>query len=415
MRELAASDIETVNALWKGLGYYSRAARLLEGAKKAVKELGGRLPTNAKDMEAKIPGIGRYSAGAICSIAYNQAVPVLDGNVHRLLSRVLALHAPPKAKATLDVLWAGATSMVEGSDRPGDVNQALIELGSTVCRVRDPDCGSCPLVVGCNAHKRQNDTARNDQKVPSDSDINAHEVPDIEELCALCESLPAGSAVTAYPMKTERKKAREELDIVNVVEWRHHDTRDRWFLLVKRPEGGLLAGLHEFPTAPNQLPTLTASATQALAHELLATLLDTPLGPYVRAGGAHGARAAHATSSQVDKKSDASKSPLYIASIKQAGDVIHVFSHIKKTYRVQWVVLQGGGTTPPLLFRTRDAVGGGERTQKQRARGGRSKKPPSRMESESPPADGAEQATTPQEARWLLMDDVPNAKWVSSK
>ena len=75
-------------------------------------------------------------------------------------------------------------------------------------------------------------------QVPSDSDINAHEVPDIEELCALCESLPAGSAVTAYPMKTERKKAREELDIVNVVEWRHHDTRDRWFLLVKRPEGG---------------------------------------------------------------------------------------------------------------------------------------------------------------------------------
>lgn len=66
-----------VNSLWKGLGYYSRAARLLKGAQKAVKELGGRLPDNATDMKAKIPGIGRYSAGAICSIAYNQNVPVV--------------------------------------------------------------------------------------------------------------------------------------------------------------------------------------------------------------------------------------------------------------------------------------------------------------------------------------------------
>ncbi|KAJ3525778.1 hypothetical protein NM688_g8354 [Phlebia brevispora] len=243
IRHLAESDIETVNALWKGLGYYSRAARLLEGAKKAVEELGGRLPDNAKDMEAKIPGIGRYSAGAICSIAYNQCVPVLDGNVHRLLSRVLALHAPPKAKATLDILWSGASAMVEACDRPGDVNQALIELGSTVCKVRDPDCRSCPLAVGCRAHQRQQGTTKEKEKsqIPSNSEsvtVTAHEVPDIEDLCTLCEPLPAGCLVTAYPMKTERKKAREELDIVNVVEWRHQDARDRWFLLVKRPEGG---------------------------------------------------------------------------------------------------------------------------------------------------------------------------------
>jgi A/G-specific adenine glycosylase len=74
----ASSDIETVNNLWKGLGYYSRAARLFSGAKKTVNELDGRLPDNAKDMEAKIPGIGRYSAGAICSIAYNQCEPVVS-------------------------------------------------------------------------------------------------------------------------------------------------------------------------------------------------------------------------------------------------------------------------------------------------------------------------------------------------
>ena len=74
----AASDIDTVNALWKGLGYYSRAARLLAGAKKVVDELGGRLPDNAKDMEALIPGVGRYTAGAICSIAFNEQVPVVS-------------------------------------------------------------------------------------------------------------------------------------------------------------------------------------------------------------------------------------------------------------------------------------------------------------------------------------------------
>lgn len=125
-------------------------------------------------MKDKIPGIGRYSAGAICSIAYNQTVPVvitlvslqllsipnllalnfvrqLDGNVHRLLSRFLALHAPPKAKATLEVLWSAATALVEGTDHPGDLNQSLIELGSVLCKVRDPACSACPIRSWCKA------------------------------------------------------------------------------------------------------------------------------------------------------------------------------------------------------------------------------------------------------------------------
>lgn len=76
--EKAAANIDEVNALWKGLGYYSRASRLLAGAQKVVEELGGLLPDNAKDMESKIPGIGRYSAGAICSIAYGEKVPVVS-------------------------------------------------------------------------------------------------------------------------------------------------------------------------------------------------------------------------------------------------------------------------------------------------------------------------------------------------
>lgn len=73
--------------------------------------------------------------------------------MHRLLSRLLALYAPPKAKQTLDILWAAAAALVEDSARPGDVNQALIELGSTVCKVRDPQCGSCPLRAWCGASR----------------------------------------------------------------------------------------------------------------------------------------------------------------------------------------------------------------------------------------------------------------------
>ena len=79
----AASDIDTVNGLWKGLGYYSRAARLLAAAKKVVEDLDGHLPDNAKDMEFLIPGVGRYTAGAICSIAFNERVPVVSQDSRR--------------------------------------------------------------------------------------------------------------------------------------------------------------------------------------------------------------------------------------------------------------------------------------------------------------------------------------------
>lgn len=77
MQKQAASNVDEVNMLWKGLGYYSRAKRLLDGAQKVMRDYGGRLPDNARDMEANIPGIGRYSAGAICSIAYGERVPVV--------------------------------------------------------------------------------------------------------------------------------------------------------------------------------------------------------------------------------------------------------------------------------------------------------------------------------------------------
>lgn len=379
IRDLAASDIETVNGLWKGLGYYSRAARLLSGAQKVVKDLRGRLPDNAKDMEAKIPGIGRYSAGAICSIAYNQCVPVLDGNVHRLLSRVLALHAPPKVKQTLDILWNAATAMVEGTHRPGDINQAMIELGSTVCKVREPACETCPIRPWCQAY------------AVSRGSTKADEVPDIEELCALCEPLPVPEGnpglVNAFPMKADRKKAREELDIVNVIEWRSSINDDgRWFLLVRRPETGLLAGLHEFPTKPDVPADISAAETAQIPQALLSSLLKKPPLPL---------------KPRKSNTKTPAEDPLRIVQIKSAGDVLHVFSHIRKTYRVQWVVLEGGAKCPELLPFCVPSESGVAKVPR-----GRTKKPKQQdVDSDS----DAVQITEKLEARWLPLTEVAKA------
>ncbi|KAJ7487767.1 DNA glycosylase [Mycena latifolia] len=312
IRDLAGASIDQVNALWKGLGYYSRASRLLAGAQKAVAEYDGRLPDNAKDMQANIPGIGRYSAGAICSIAYGENVPVLDGNVNRLLSR----------QNDLDILWNAASALVQdlanstSTEYPGDVNQALIELGSTVCKVRDPDCASCPVQPWCAAYEHAN---------------NAMPVSDIEDLCNICEPLTVDPAVTAYPMRADKKKAREELDIVNVIEWRSGS--DRQFLLVRRPEGGLLAGLDEFPTSPNVVASTSKARQLKIPHEILPTLLHESVRLHDAAG----------KSSEADGSTS-----LRITKVQPAGDVVHIFSHIRKTYRVQWVLLEGTPAPPQL-------------------------------------------------------------------
>ncbi|KAH0829201.1 DNA glycosylase [Lanmaoa asiatica] len=397
IQDLAASDIDTVNSLWKGLGYYSRAARLLSGAQKVVKELDGRLPDNAKDMQAKIPGIGRYSAGAICSIAYNQCVPVLDGNVIRLLTRFLALYAPPKAKKAQDILWAGAEAFVEGSSHPGDVNQALIELGSTVCKVRDPTCGDCPLRPWCRAY----------QETQSDSVRVSSFQADIEELCGFCGPLPADEPdmglVTIYPMKVERKKAREELDSVNAIEWRTADGHKRFFLLVRRPEGGLLAGLHEFPTVPNisGVSATTAKVAEIPNGLLKDLLVDPPLYLY-------------SDSKPQDRfklgrgniKDDDTEGAVRIIHVKPAGDVVHVFSHIRKTYRVQWVLLKGGGDGPPKLRHKSGSSTDGKTRAVQKG------KP--RKRSEASEHFEAGEITTADVARWVPLDQVEHAKYVET-
>ncbi len=150
LRDLARARPGAVLAAWSGLGYYRRARDLHAAARLVVKRHGGRLPRSAGELLA-LPGIGRYTAGAILSIAFGRAAPVLDGNVARVLSRLRALRGDPRSAAARRRLWDLATTLVRATGSPGDLNQALMELGATVCAPADPACPICPVARHCAA------------------------------------------------------------------------------------------------------------------------------------------------------------------------------------------------------------------------------------------------------------------------
>jgi A/G-specific adenine glycosylase len=141
---LAGAPEEAVLGSWSGLGYYRRARALHAAARSIVNRHGGRLPAEVKALRA-LPGIGRYTAGAIASMAHGQEEPVVDGNVKRVLSRILGVPDPSDAE-----LWSIARELVRG-ESPGDLNQALMELGATLCTPRRPRCQRCPVRSGCKA------------------------------------------------------------------------------------------------------------------------------------------------------------------------------------------------------------------------------------------------------------------------
>ena len=146
---LAEADPDDVLAAWSGLGFYRRARNLHAGAQQVMAEHAGCVPRDPTALGA-IRGIGRYTLGAILSAAWNDPLPILDGNVIRVLSRVFHVSGPPDRAATLKVLW-GLAEQVLPSARCGDLNQALMDLGATVCKPTGPRCGSCPLADICAA------------------------------------------------------------------------------------------------------------------------------------------------------------------------------------------------------------------------------------------------------------------------
>ncbi len=151
MESLADASEQDVLQIWQGLGYYSRARRLREGAQYICREHGGELPRDV-DALLTIPGIGPYSAGAIASIAHGVRAPIVDGNVVRVLCRLFALRGDPSKSAQSRALWRLAGELVP-EDRPADFNQALMELGATVCTPRRPACDVCPLRARCVARR----------------------------------------------------------------------------------------------------------------------------------------------------------------------------------------------------------------------------------------------------------------------
>lgn len=203
---LADASLDDVLKLWQGLGYYSRVRNLHAAARIVVDTYDGRLPNKVSELLA-LPGIGRYTAGAIASIAFNQPTPVLDGNIIRVLSRLTDLADDVTRGKTKSQLWRLAAALVP-SERPGDYNQALMELGQRVCIPSEPDCINCPISNLCWARKRGTQYER--------------------------------------PVRPPRKRI-PHYHVVAAVTWRTRLSPDTEFLITRRPLDGMLGGLWEFP------------------------------------------------------------------------------------------------------------------------------------------------------------------------
>jgi A/G-specific adenine glycosylase len=197
LEALAVADEEEVLEEWAGLGYYSRARNLKRAAEIVVDEHGGELPSDESALRG-LPGVGAYTAGAIRSIAFGDPAAIVDGNVRRVLARLFAERVPDPKQT-----WRLAGALVP-EDRPGAFNQALMELGATVCTPRSPACSDCPLRRSCAARRRGD---------PSE-----------------------------FPAPKLRKAPREVRGTCGIV------GKGPAILMIRRPARGLLGGLWEVPS-----------------------------------------------------------------------------------------------------------------------------------------------------------------------
>jgi A/G-specific adenine glycosylase len=222
--DLAAASLDEVLKLWEGLGYYSRARNLHRAAQQVVTQHQGQFPCTVADLLA-LPGIGRYTAGAIASICCGERVPVLDGNVMRVFARLLDLAEAVTLPAVQKRLWEQAADWLP-LERVGDYNQALMELGQTRCTPRKPQCGQCPLQTQCLAFQRGTQAER--------------------------------------PVK-QKKAAIPHYDVAAGI---IYDEQGR-ILIAQRPTEGLLGGLWEFPGGKQETgETLPACLQRELREEL---------------------------------------------------------------------------------------------------------------------------------------------------
>lgn len=202
VQSLAAASPDAVLKAWENMGYYSRARNLHLAAGHMVERFEGKIPQGWDEL-LSLPGIGKYTAGAILSIAFDLPVPAVDANVQRVISRLFAIEEPIAQRATAQRVWELAKDLVphEGAGR---FNQALMDLGATMCRARNPRCGGCPVSACCQAHLR-----------------------------GLQEALPV-------------TRRREPLGHYHVTAGIIRNKNGR-VLIIQRPFNGLLGGLWKFP------------------------------------------------------------------------------------------------------------------------------------------------------------------------
>ncbi|MGQ9657091.1 MAG: A/G-specific adenine glycosylase [Fimbriimonadales bacterium] len=233
VQALAEAPLEEVLRYWEGLGYYARA-RNLHRAAQIIAQNGGQLPPTAERLR-ELPGIGAYTAGAIASIAFGQPTPVVDGNVVRVLARLLWLKGDLKAHAAQQHLWQLSGQLID-PQQPGAFNQAIMELGSTVCLPTQPRCGACPVSHLCAAYQR--------------------------------------GQPTAVPEPSRRATTRARVDVSAIVQ------REGRYLLTRRTPDGLWGGLWEFPRASCDGRESLESVAQRAAAQL--SVQVEPLQPLTR-------------------------------------------------------------------------------------------------------------------------------------
>jgi A/G-specific adenine glycosylase len=152
VKSLANADQQNVLKLWQGLGYYSRARNLHKASQYIVSNLNGVFPDSYIEL-LKLPGVGPYTAAAIASIAFNQSVVAIDGNAKRVFARLFNINKPIDQNTTIEIIRSSANEFID-KDRPGDFNQAVMELGATVCLPKKPLCSICPVAEFCEARKQ---------------------------------------------------------------------------------------------------------------------------------------------------------------------------------------------------------------------------------------------------------------------
>jgi len=198
---LARADLNDVLKGWEGLGYYARARNLHAASRILTADGNGKLPADYDELK-KLPGVGDYIAAAVCSLAFAKPHAVVDGNVKRVIARLMLMHLPVSSSAAIKIFHKDADCLLD-SKNPGDFNQAMMELGATVCRPRQPLCGDCPVSMFCGAF----DAGRQAE----------------------------------FPVRLRKKPVPKYHIAVGIVQ------KDDRVLITRRSPKGLLGGLWEFP------------------------------------------------------------------------------------------------------------------------------------------------------------------------